>query len=139
MYLALKRLRKYLRRTIDWGILYWRKEACDLLAAGDFKTLSVDNKDLPEFPKFSKLWELADYGDTFHATDLCTRRSVTGLSFCLAGGAIAYMPKLQPTVATSSTEAEVIAAVHAAKIATYLRSILVELGFPPSGPTLLAV
>jgi hypothetical protein len=24
-YLALKRLCKYLRRTIDWGILYWRQ------------------------------------------------------------------------------------------------------------------
>jgi hypothetical protein len=62
---------------------------------------------------------------------------VTGLSFCLAGGAIAFKSKLQPTVATSSTEAVFITAVLAAKIAKYLRSILVELGFPPSGPTLL--
>jgi hypothetical protein len=66
---------------------------------------------------------------------------VTGLSFCLAGGAITFKSKLQPAVATSSTEAEFIAAVLAAKIvkmiAKYLRSILIELGFPPSGPTLL--
>jgi hypothetical protein len=48
-YLAPKRLCKYPRRTIDWRILYLRKEPCDLLPAGDFKTLSVDNKDLPEF------------------------------------------------------------------------------------------
>jgi hypothetical protein len=62
-YLALKRLCRYLRRTFDWGILYWRKDPCDLLPAGDFKTLSVDNKDLPEFPKFSNLLELVAYVD----------------------------------------------------------------------------
>jgi hypothetical protein len=82
--------------------------------------LSVDNKDLPEFPKFSKLLNFVGYVDSSHATDLHTRRSVTALSFCLAGGAIAYKSKLQPTVATSPVEAEVIAAVLAAKIATYL-------------------
>jgi hypothetical protein len=136
-YLALKRLCKYLRRTIDWGILYWRKEPCLLLPTGDFKIVPLDNKDLPEFPKFTDLCELVGYVDASHATDLRTRRSVTGLSFCLAGGAIAFKSKLQPTVATSSTEAEFIAAVLAAKIAKYLRSILIDLGFPPSGPTLL--
>jgi hypothetical protein len=47
------------------------------------------------------------------------------------------MLKLQPTVATNSTKAKVIAPVLAAKIATHLPSILIELGFPPSGPTLL--
>jgi hypothetical protein len=50
-YLALKRLCKFRRRTIDWGIL----------SAGDFKTLSIDNKDLPEFPKFSNLMKLVGY------------------------------------------------------------------------------
>jgi hypothetical protein len=57
-YFALKRLCKYLRRTIDWGIQYWRQAPCDLLPAGDFNILSVDNKALPEFPKFSSLLEL---------------------------------------------------------------------------------
>ena len=32
-------------------------------------------------------------------------------------------------------EAEFIAAVHAAKIAKYLRAVLAELGYPQSGPT----
>jgi hypothetical protein len=40
-------------------------------------------------------------------------------------------------VSTSSTEAEFIAAVHAAKIANYLRSILHELNYKQSGPTVL--
>ncbi len=38
---------------------------------------------------------------------------------------------------TSSTESEFITAELAAKIAKYLRSILIELGFPPSVPTML--
>jgi hypothetical protein len=136
-YLALKRLCKHLRRTIDWGIRYWLQAPCDLLPTGDFKILSIDNKDLPEFPKFSSLLELVGYVDASHATDLSIRRSVTDLSFCLAGGAIAFKSKLQPTVATSSTEREFIAVVLAAKIAKYSRSILIELAFAPSGPTLL--
>ena len=48
-----------------------------------------------------------------------------------------YKSKLQVTVATSSTEAEFVAAVSAAKTAKYLHSVLSELGFPQSGPTIL--
>ena len=55
----------------------------------------------------------------------------------LCGGPIAYKSKMQPTVSTSSTEAEFIVAVHAAKIAKYIRSILHELGYSQPGPTVL--
>jgi len=48
--------------------------------------------------------------------------------FSMAGGAIAYKSKRQATVATSSTEAEFIGVVDAAKVAKYLRSVLSELG-----------
>jgi hypothetical protein len=60
-YLALKRLCKYLQHTIDWAILYWGQAPGDLLSTGDFKILSVDNKDLPGFPKFSSFLELVVY------------------------------------------------------------------------------
>ena len=89
---------------------------------------------LPSFP-VHKLLQLVGFVDAAHATDIPSRRSITGLVFCLAGGAIAYKSKLQATVATSSTEAEFIAAVHAAKLAKYLRSVLLEFGFPQDGPT----
>ncbi|KAI2506527.1 hypothetical protein MHU86_7937 [Fragilaria crotonensis] len=72
-----------------------------------------------------------------HATDLVTRRSITGLVFMFCGGPLAYKSKIQSTVSTSSTEAEFLAAVHAAKIAKYLRSILSELGYAQLGPTTL--
>jgi hypothetical protein len=55
----------------------------------------------------------------------------------LCGGPIAYKSKVQSTVSTSSTEAEFIAAVQAAKIAKHLRSILFELGYVQPGPTVL--
>jgi hypothetical protein len=52
-YLALKRLCKYLRHTIDWEIFYWRQ--AEVL--------------------YSSLLELVGYVDASHATDLRTRRS----------------------------------------------------------------
>ncbi len=55
----------------------------------------------------------------------------------LAGAAVYYKAKWIPTVCTSSTEAEFITAVSAAKTAKYLRSILLELGIPQDGPTIL--
>ena len=59
--------------------------------------------------------KLVGYVDASHTTDLRTRRSATGLSFCLIGGAIALKSKLQPTVA-AITESEFTDAVLAAKI-----------------------
>jgi hypothetical protein len=47
--------------------------------------------------------------------------------------------KLQATVVTSSTEAEFVAAVSAAKVAKYLRSVPHELGFGQGKPTPLYV
>jgi hypothetical protein len=43
----------------------------------------------------------------------------------------AFKSKLQPTVAASSTENECMAAMVVAKLAKYLRSILIEHGFSP--------
>jgi hypothetical protein len=66
---------------------------------------------------------LAGYVDAAHATDLSTRRLITGLAFMLCGEPIAYKSKVQSTVSTSSTEAKFVAAVQAAKIAKYLQSM----------------
>ena len=73
--------------------------------------------------------------DAAHANDLRNRRSTTGYAFLLAGGAILFRCKTQSITATSSTEAEFLAAVTAAKQARYLRAILKELGFPQVNPT----
>jgi hypothetical protein len=133
---SLRRLARYLRMTKDWGIIYWRRLPIDSLPQGTFAPLE-DDLTLPTFPQPLTSTTLAGYVDAAHATDMTTRRSITGLAFMLCGGPIAYKSKVQSTVSTSSTEAEFIAAVHAAKIAKYLRSILQELGYLQPGPTVL--
>lgn len=134
-YAALKSVVKYLRRTKTWGLIYWRPSPLDHLPHVPIDQLPLDPS-IPSFP-CHPLSELVGYVDAAHATDLATRRSVTGLVFTLAGGAIAFKSKVQKSVSTSSTEAELIAAVTAAKMAKYFRYILFELGFPPDGPTVL--
>ncbi|KAI2510494.1 hypothetical protein MHU86_3914 [Fragilaria crotonensis] len=135
-YDALRRVARYLRMTKNWGLFYWRRTLITSLPPGVFQPLPSDPS-LPVFPQPQSPTELAGYVDAAHATDLTTRRSITGLVFMLGGGPLAYKSKIQSTVSTSSTEAEFLAAVHAAKIAKYLRSILLELGYPQLEPTTL--
>ncbi len=106
------------------------------LPHGEFQILTPDPT-LPDFLQPHSSIELARYVDAALATDLVTRRSITGLVFMFCGGPLAYKSKIQSTVSTSSTEAAFLAAVHAAKIAKYLRLILSELGYPQLGPTTL--
>ena len=135
-YDALRRVARYLRMTKNWGLFYWRRTLLPSLPTGTFQPLVADPT-LPAFPQPQSSTELAGYVDAAHATDLATRRSITGLVFMFGGGPLAYKSKIQSTVSTSSTEAEFLAAVHAAKIAKYLRSILLELGYPQLDPTTL--
>lgn len=57
------------------------------------------------------------------------RKSFTGFVFILAGGAVMYESKKQPTVALSSTEAEYMALSAATKEVIYIRNMLIEIGF----------
>ena len=59
---------------------------------------------------------------------------MTGYAFLLDFGVISYRSRTQSTTATSSTEAEFIAAVIAAKHAKYLLAVLLEIGYPQDGP-----
>ena len=72
-----------------------------------------ETDDLPAFPHSC---DLRAYVDAAHATELKTRRSVTGLFINLGMGAIAYKCKLQPTVATSSTKAEFLVVLAAKNV-----------------------
>jgi len=58
------------------------------------------------------------------------RRSTTGFVFLLNGGAIAWSSKLQPSIATSTAEAEYMAAAAGIKDALWLRHLLKDLGVP---------
>jgi len=77
--------------------------------------------------------------DAAHINDLRNRRSTTGYVFTFAGGALVYKSKKHALTAGSSTEAESIAAVSAAKTARYLRSVLREMGFEQRGPTIIYI
>ena len=54
-------------------------------------------------------FDLVGYSDADWASDINTRRSTTGYLFMMAGGAISWKSRLQPTVALSSSEAEYMA------------------------------
>ena len=136
-YRALKGVCKYLRTTKSWGIIYQRRRPLSGLPKIDFAFLEPD-PDLPPFPSMA-LDELLACLDAAHATDLRTRRSVTGLVVFYCGAAIAWKSRVQPIVATSSTEAEFYAAVTVAKIVKYLRYVLQELGSLRPGPTRLLI
>jgi len=134
-YKGLKDVIRYLRRTKDWGLIYWRPTPNTSLPYVDLEEPPDWDESLPPFPIIKCLLRLLGFVDAAHATDLTTRRSMTGYVFCLAGGAIAYKSKRQATVATSSTEAEFIGGVSAGKVAKYLRSVLQDLNIPQDGPT----
>lgn len=99
---ALKRVFRYLRATTTASITYQRK----LGATDDEQAV------------------LYGMADSNYAQDEDDRKSVSGYAFILAGGAISWASKKQPTVAQSTTEAEYIGYNMAAREAVWLRSLL---------------
>jgi hypothetical protein len=117
-----------------WGIRFTRQTYDSSLRPGAPYDIRLDSN-LPSFPVASHPLQLTGFVDAAHANDLRTRRSTTGFAFLLCGGAVAYRSKTQTVTATSSTEAEFLAAITAAKTAKYLRAVLFGLGFSQSSPT----
>jgi hypothetical protein len=92
-----KRVPRYLRGTVSFGLCY---------GAND---------------------KLCGYTDSDFAGDGATAKSTTGCVFELGGAAISWASKRQTVVATSTCEAEYIAAAFGAKEGSWLRSMLREL------------
>ena len=63
------------------------------------------------------------------------RHSISGYVFRFHGGAVSWSSKKQPIIALSTTEAEYIAATHAAKEMVWLRRLIGEITAPLSLPT----
>ena len=133
-YTQLKNVARYLRRTINWGIIYTKTIPDPSMPVG-LERPHAPSRDLPVFPRSAQPDQLVGYVDAAHVNDLRNRRSTTGYAFVLCGGAVSYRTKTQSITATSSTEAEFLAAVLAAKQAKYLRAILKELQFEQLLPT----
>ena len=97
---ALKRIFRYLKGTANYGVTY--------SSEGNI--------------------ELMGYSDSDWGQDPDSRRSVTGYVFILAGAAVSWSSKAQPSVALSTFEAETQALTEAIKEAIYLRRLLRFIG-----------
>jgi len=81
--------------------------------------------------------QLIGFSDSDWAKCIDTGRSVTGYVFYLGGGPITWTSKTQPTVAQSSTEAELMAATFTSKEAVHLRQLCYDLKIDCDDPTII--
>jgi hypothetical protein len=77
---------------------------------------------------------LTGYADSDWAADRDTRRSTSGYIFNVGSGAISWSSKRQPTVATSTCEAEYVSQNNACKEAIWLSRLLRELNPEDDSP-----
>lgn len=105
---AFKRVLRYLRFTTSLGLVLGGKEVM-----------------------------LTGYSDSDYAGCPYTRRSTTGYCHFVAGGCVSWRARKQPTVATSSTEAEYRAAYEATQDLIWLRKLLTDCGYPQKNTTIL--
>ncbi|GKF30397.1 hypothetical protein Tco_0100195, partial [Tanacetum coccineum] len=73
---------------------------------------------------------VAGYSDSDYAADLDARRSISGYIFTIRNSVVSWKATLQPSVALSTTEAEYIALIEAAKEAIWFKGLIEDLGFP---------
>lgn len=102
---AAKRVLRYLRGTVNFGILY----------RGESGVLG--------------------YSDADWAGDADDRKSTSGYMFLIAGGPVSWKSRKQSTVALSTAEAEYVALSTAVQECMWMQRLLSELGNPPDGPT----
>ena len=95
-WMLVKRIIRYLKGTIDLGLLYCKD--------GDFET----------------------YCDADYAGDKETRKSTSGVVCKYASAAITWQSKRQQCVALSTTEAEYVSAASAAKEMVWLKKLFIE-------------
>jgi len=136
-YQAVKQIFIYLNATREHGLTYWRPAPNLNHPYAEPPTPISAPSTLHGFPETHDAKNLHGYVDSDWGSDRQHRRSISGIVFMLAGAAIFYKTRYQPTVALSSTEAEFAAAADAGKAALYLRSILHELGVEQLLPTVI--
>ena len=84
------------------------------------------------FTKTSEPIPITGYSDADWAGDTKTRRSTTGYVFTIGGTAFSWRTKLQPSVALSTCEAELMALSATLQEAIWLRQLSADLHIPDS-------
>lgn len=110
---AAKRIMRYLKGTLDYGILFPKEDQGEI--------------------------ELIGFSDADWCGDRVDRRSTTGYMFKLSNAPISWCSKKQPVVALSSCEAEYIATSYAACQANWLDSLMKEIHIEMPEPVQLFV
>ena len=118
---AVKRVVRYLYNTKSMGITYYRE-------VPDDKVDSLLIFEKGEHPLNNGKNLLRIFADSDYAMSH-TMRSTMGIVIMLNGGPISWTSVLGKTVATSTCEAEINAAVSAVKDSIHLKLMLVELGY----------
>ena len=106
---AVKRIMRYLRGTLSYGITF--SSAPDLHVVG--------------------------YVDSDYSGDHSDRKSKTGIVFKMANGPVSWFSQKQGCTSESTTEAEFVALAEATKEAIWLRRLLRSLGIPPKLRTMI--
>jgi hypothetical protein len=113
--IAAKRILRYLQGTQHLGLVYQKDEK--MVIEGGQKVLTVTG-----------------YCDSDWGGDLVDRKSTTGYCVFVNNNLVSWNTKKQTTVATSSAEAEVMAAAAVVSEIMWLKMILGELGFMVKTP-----
>ncbi|KAK9065217.1 hypothetical protein SSX86_016600 [Deinandra increscens subsp. villosa] len=109
-YQHVKRILRYIKGTLDFGLTFSRSKYSNILG----------------------------YSDADWARCIETRRSTYGYSIYLGGNLVSWSAKKQPTVARSSCESEYRAMANTATEIVWVTHLLRELhSLPPDRPTLL--
>ncbi|KAK9074370.1 hypothetical protein SSX86_006968 [Deinandra increscens subsp. villosa] len=107
---SVKRILRYIKGTLDFGLTFSRSKSSNILG----------------------------YSDADWARCIETRRSTYGYSIYLGGNLVSWSAKKQPTVARSSCESEYRAMASTAAEIVWVTHLLRELhALPPNRPTIL--
>lgn len=111
-YTAVKRVLRYIKGTLDYGLVYNE-------GSGNYL--------------------LSGYSDSDHAGSMDDRKSTTGMAFYLNENLITWVSQKQRCVALSSCEAEFMAVTVAATQGIWLQSVLKQVVDVEPGPVIIYV
>ena len=131
---AAQQILDYLVATKDDGIYYWRQQPNLKLPYHQHQEPRDTNQIIPIDANATSATTFVDSdwgGDRHH------RKSTTGYTILIAGGAVLYKTKFQSTIALSSTEAEFVSACDAGRCSLFIRSLLNHIQIPQDKATII--